>query len=91
MHLFVVYYDSRLAIIYAIGLSISITFFLYSLSLHLRNRLDAVVYTVNILCMYGMDEFDEGSFIPLISACAQRMGLMKECYSAQVDRRTNVL
>jgi len=41
--------------------------------------------------MYGMDEFDEGSFIPLISACAQRMGLMKECYSAQVDRRTNVL
>jgi len=27
----------------------------------------------------------------LISACAQRMGLMKECYSAQVGRRTDVL
>jgi len=41
--------------------------------------------------MHGMDEFDEGLFIPLISACAQRMGYMKECYSAQVGRRTNIL
>jgi hypothetical protein len=76
MHLFVVYCDSKLVVIYSIRPSISIIFFLYSLSLHLGNRLHAVVvYTVNIyVCIHGIDEFDESLFIPLISPCAQCMG-----------------
>ncbi len=57
MHLCVAYCDSKLAIIYTIQPSVSITFFLYSLSLHLGNRLHPVVYSVNIMyaCMEWMN------------------------------------
>ncbi len=71
--------------------------FFVILSLHLGNRLHAVGYSVNayiyvcmFVCIYGMDEFDGNLFISCIPACAQRMGLMKECYFFRVDRRTNL-